>query len=65
MTEKLYLKVTQDKYELPLCVCGSSRELAEKCGITQNAVRAYLRRARLYGFKYPRYIVIEVEEDEK
>lgn len=64
MTEKLYLKVTQDKYELPLCVCDSTKELADKCGITHNAVQKYLQRARLYGFKYPRYIVIEVEEDE-
>ena len=36
---KLYLAVTPDRYELPLCVEDSPGELAEALGITINAVR--------------------------
>lgn len=36
---KLYLAVTPDRYELPLCVQDSPGELAEALGITINAVR--------------------------
>ncbi len=37
-TIKLYLKVTTDKYELPLAVAESPRELAMMCGTTANCV---------------------------
>ena len=36
---KLYMAVTPDRYELPLCVQDSPGELAEALGITINAVR--------------------------
>ena len=36
---KLYMAVTPDQYELPLCVQDSPGELAEALGITINAVR--------------------------
>lgn len=35
--ECIYLIVTQDKYELPLFV-GSADEVAEKAGVTRNAI---------------------------
>ncbi|MEA4927550.1 MAG: hypothetical protein VB104_02610 [Candidatus Limiplasma sp.] len=37
---KLYLAVTPDRYELPLCVEDSPTGLAEALGITVNAVRS-------------------------
>ena len=37
---KLYMAVTPDQYELPLCVEDSPTELAEVLGITVNAVRS-------------------------
>ena len=37
---KLYMAVTPDRYELPLCVQDSPGELAEALGITINAVRS-------------------------
>lgn len=37
---KLYLAVTPDRYELPLCVEDSPGGLAEALGITVNAVRS-------------------------
>ena len=37
---KLYMAVTPDQFELPLCVQDSPGELAEALGITINAVRS-------------------------
>ena len=37
---KLYLAITPDQYELPLCVEDSPTGLAEALGITVNAVRS-------------------------
>ena len=34
----LYLKVTKDKYELPLYVAETAREMAAHEGTTENAV---------------------------
>ena len=34
----LYMKVTKDKYELPLAVADSQKELAELLGVKLNVV---------------------------
>jgi hypothetical protein len=34
----LYIKVTKDKYELPLYVTGTAREMAKHEGTTESAV---------------------------
>lgn len=33
-----YIKVTQDKYELPLYVAGNAQELAEYEGVSTNTI---------------------------
>jgi len=35
---KLYLAVTPDEYELPIYVCDSGKELAEKLGVSQSTI---------------------------
>lgn len=37
---KLYLKTTNDQYELPLFVADNPKELAEMVGTTTNSVKS-------------------------
>lgn len=37
---RLYMAVTADQYELPICVSENAKELAEALGITSQAVWA-------------------------
>lgn len=38
MKKKLYMKVTLDKYELPLIICDSARELAAATGTSADVI---------------------------
>lgn len=53
----LYLRLTKDKYELPLAVAESAEELASELGVTVNCVRSALSK------KSKGWAKIEVEED--
>lgn len=55
---KLYTKTTNDKYELPLAVADSKRELAEMLGQSIGGVKS------AYSHGLSMYHEIEVEEDE-
>lgn len=50
-TNYIWIKVTLDKYEFPLEIADSARELAEKCGVSEEKVKAsasgYKRGVRL------------------
>ena len=57
----LWLYVTPDKYELPIYVCDTAKELAEKRNVSIGTVK---RSAWQYKHKgYGNYIKVEVEED--
>lgn len=43
----LYMAVSRDKYELPLCVEETTFDLARKLGIAESSVRKGLRRREL------------------
>lgn len=43
---KLYMKTTKDKYELPLCVTDSIRDMAELNGIRVDNLNSMLSRQR-------------------
>lgn len=57
---KLYLKVTRDKYELPVAVADSAAELATMVGTTKNNVLSCISK------KYPTWkkVIVEDEEDD-
>ena len=51
----LWMCVEADKYELPLYVADSARELAEKFGTTKHNVETFVCKqsnGRINGFKY-------------
>ena len=52
----LYLKITKDRYELPLAVETSEQRLAERVGVGRTVISHALKR------KKSQYIKIEVEE---
>ena len=58
---KLYLLVTQDELELPLIVADSIKELAVKCGCTENAISVGISYKKNGGKS--RFVKVEVEDD--
>lgn len=61
--KRYYLAVTPDKYELPLFVADSARELADQYHININLVLSSISK-HLSGEKTGRkFIKVEVEED--
>lgn len=61
---KIWMKVTQDEFELPLAVADSSYELAKMCGTTANNVRSTVAKAKSGIIKNPSFVMVKVEEGE-
>ena len=57
----LYMKVTRDKYELPVAVAETKAELAWMLGIKRDHVRSAFSHAKKY--KNPTYVVVEVDDN--
>ena len=61
MAEVLYMKVTNDIYELPLAVAGSVRELAKMVGVRPKSILNMMSRARVDG-KIIQYRKVVIED---
>lgn len=59
--EYMYLKVTDDEFELPIVVAGSIKELAVRTGVSQAKISSALYNAEKKGFKTV-YRKVEVDE---
>lgn len=59
----VWLKVTADRYELPVAVAETGAELARICGKSENNVYNTINKAKQLGHRC-QYIRVEVEEDE-
>ena len=60
----LYMKVTKDKYELPIAVAGTIRELAMMLGIRESSVNHQFYRQKKYGTKCG-YVKVEIDDEEE
>lgn len=61
----LYLKVTNDEYELPVAVADSLEELADMCGVKKESIIQMLSRVKHQKYlKWSCYRKVEIEEDE-
>ena len=60
----LYMEVSHDKYELPICVAGSLDELARMTGRTKSGIACHISHAKQLGYKFCKYVRVEIEEDE-
>ena len=58
----VYMKITTDRYELPVAVADTGEELAEICGVSRNNVYNTIRKARINGYRC-QYVRVEVEDD--
>lgn len=64
MMAKVYMYISQDKYQLPLAVASSSHELADILGVSQVAISSYICHSKRNKNKPPKFIVVEVEDEE-
>lgn len=60
----LWMKVSNDEYELPEMVTETSTELSRKCGLTKSGVLIAISNAKRRGNKC-QYIKVEIEEDDE
>ena len=56
----LYLKVTKDRYELPVAIADSKAELADMLGVDRTSVYKGLKHHKGMSM----YVKVEVEDDE-
>ena len=63
MIKRLFLKVTNDKYELPLVVADSAAELAKRTGTTQTNIYSAISHTKTRG-GWSCYKIVEIDEDE-
>lgn len=59
---KLYICVTRDKYELPVAVAESARELAEMRGVQSSTVLSSISHEK-EGLYKSMYKLVEVEDE--
>lgn len=57
----IWMKVTKDEYELPLCVADSAKELAEKVGTTKASVETLASKYKNGRIKKSSYVKVEEE----
>lgn len=60
----VYMKVTKDKYELPIAVANTVRELAAILGISENCISSSMSHERA-GKSISPYKKIEIEEEDE
>lgn len=57
----VWMEVSKDKYELPILIANTGRELAKLSGANyENVVRSANRKPK----KHSRFIKVEIEDDE-
>ena len=61
---RLYLAVTKDKYELPIAVAGTIRELAEMVGIKEGSLKTLIYKYYAGQITSCKYRRVELEDEE-
>ena len=62
VAKRIYMEVTRDKYSLPIAVADTAQELARMRGVETQQV--YQAVAKEYKIKKPRFVRVEIEEEE-
>lgn len=61
MVQMIYMKISNDEYELPEIIADSISELARKCNVQYNTVQMHLMRSNKKGeVKKQKYIEVEI-----
>ena len=59
----LWLMITTDKYELPLIVADSPRELAKLAGVSYQNIKTSIYLKNKGKITYSKYVKVEVDDD--
>lgn len=59
----VWMKVTRDKYELPVAVADTAGELARKVGVDSHVIYTRLRMAKQKGIRCI-YVKVEIDEED-
>lgn len=59
----LYLRVTNDEYELPMAVADSPSELAIMLGLKRQTLWSIFSRIRKGEYRYKIYQIVEIDEE--
>lgn len=59
-SQKLYMLVTSDKYELPIYIADTCQELAEYCGVKPDTIYALICLQKQGKRKFSQYQCVEV-----
>jgi hypothetical protein len=60
---EIWIKVTRDKYELPVAVADSVQELSAMTGHSVQTIRSIISRQKHGRIKFSQFIRIPVEEE--
>lgn len=60
--EVVYMKVTKDKYELPVAVADTADALAKICGVSVSTVRSSITREKK-GFVNSSYKKVIIDDE--
>lgn len=58
----IYMKVSNDKYQLPIAVADTAKELAKICNTTENNIYSHISKNKKGIYKKVVYIKVEIEE---
>lgn len=61
---KVYMKITNDKYELPIAIADTVGELAKMCGVTTNNIYSAISH-RKSGERNTSFVRVEFDEEEE
>lgn len=59
----LWLMITTDKYELPLIVADSPKELAKLAGVSYQNIKTSIYLKNKGKIEYSKYVKVEVDDD--
>ena len=61
---KVWMLCTKDKYNLPLGIYETAREMSNAVGVSTGTLYSYIHKVKVNGWKYPIYVNVEIDEEE-
>ena len=61
---RVWMKVSRDKYELPVAVANSARELGIICGVNEHTIYASMSHAKRGDISHTPYVCVIIDEED-
>lgn len=62
--DRIWMKVSDDEYELPEAIANTADELAKICGVTGSTVRSMVSHCKGHPNRHSRYLFVIVREED-